>query len=103
MDHRAESVLPEQSPDKLLITHIADYEFDAGINNRRLVTENEVVQNNDFPALAGEEADGVGTDVSSAPGDKNRQLFRYHGILQGIQAEDACRCQPAGNHGGRNP
>jgi hypothetical protein len=40
-----------------------------------LVAEDQIVQHYDFAALRGQQADGVGADVSSASGDKNRHLF----------------------------
>ena len=54
---------------QIQIAHIADHQFHPRIDDRLLVAEDQIVQHHDFPPLAGEQADGVGANVTGSPGD----------------------------------
>ena len=80
VDDRAESVLGEERAHEFLVAHVADDQFDRRINDRPLVAEYEIVEHHDFPPLAGEQANGVGADVTSSSGDENRCVGWDHEI-----------------------
>ena len=93
MNHRAEPMCFEQRAHQLLIAHVADDQLHPRIDDGLIVTEHQIVQHHDFPALIREQPDGMGADVTGSSCDENGRVGDRHEILGAMKPENDGCCQ----------